>query len=75
MSDESKTIYAGDLAEYQGSVKALAGCRCEVFDRRQRVCIHVLLADGRIITRWVKPGNLKRLGGGCSVKTGMRAEG
>lgn len=60
----SGIIHNGDLAEYQGRVKALAGCRCEVTDRLQRVCVHVLLADGRIVTRWVKPENLKRLAGG-----------
>jgi hypothetical protein len=57
-------LHNGDLAEYQGSVKMLAGCRCEVIDRLTRVCIHVRLADGRLVTRWVKPESLKRLGGG-----------
>lgn len=66
----SDAIHNGDLAEYQGSVKALAGCRCEVIDRLQRVCVHVRLADGRLVTRWVKPKNLKRLGGGLLDEDG-----
>ena len=65
-------VHIGDLAEYRGTVKTLSGQRCEVIDRLQYICVHVRLADGRLIMRWVKPDNLKRLGGGCLKANGIR---
>ncbi len=81
-----KPIHAGDLAEYQGSAKALAGCRCVILNTPlrgkvaartpSRVRVVVRLGDGRVVTRAVKSESLKRLGGGCleTKGRGMRDE-
>lgn len=58
-------VHAGDLAEYCGTVKALAGRRCEVVEvLLARVRVAFRNYDGAMITCNVKAANLKRLGGG-----------
>ena len=62
MSDQTNP---GDLAEYCGTVKALAGRECEVVEQllsRMRVAFRN--DAGAIVRRNVKCKNLKRLGGG-----------
>lgn len=61
------TVHTGDLAEYAGSHKALAGVKCEIGDRTatgKRVRCTLRLADGSVVVRLIKPDNLKKLGGG-----------
>ena len=61
------TIHTGELAEYAGQYKALAGVKCEVGERTatgKRVRCTLRLADGRVVVRLIKPDNLKKLGGG-----------
>lgn len=63
----SARIHAGDLAEYVGPVKRLAGARLEVDSltpKRTRVRCVIRLANGCTAMRLFKPENLKRLGGG-----------
>lgn len=58
---------AGDLAVYQGTVKALQGLRCEVGARTfTGKCAFAVfrLGDGRVVERVIKLGNLKKVGGG-----------
>jgi hypothetical protein len=57
-------VHAGDLAEYTGTVKALAGARC-VVDQDLLARVRVVFKIGAsTIVRNVKRKNLKRLGGG-----------
>lgn len=61
----SEAVHAGDLAEYRGTVKALAGQRCIVEqDLLARVRVAFRTDDGAVIVRNVARKNLKRLGGG-----------
>lgn len=61
-------INTGDLAEYQGRVKALAGCRCVVnswtaSQKRVRVVFRDAAGEDLFETV-VKPDNLTPVGGG-----------
>ncbi len=60
----SDTIHAGDLAEYQGKVKEFAGDRCEVLTLTAKRVLVAFPCGGAYGTRYIKPENLKRLGGG-----------
>lgn len=69
------TIHNGDLAKYTGRVKELRGRTCEVEERmpcRVRVVFYLNTGYAR---RNVTERNLKKVGGGGYLKTGMRAEG
>ena len=64
MTDISQQVHAGDLAEYRGTVKLLAGKRCEVIeDSPMRVKVAFSILNITLV-RYVKRSNLKRLGGG-----------
>lgn len=62
-------VHDGDLAEYSGTHKALAGLRCEVGAFTQtgkRVRCTVRLPNGHVVVRLIKPDNLKKVGGGVT---------
>lgn len=64
------TINVGDVAQYAGRSKALAGCRCVVNSwtpSKKRVRVVFRDAGGAdLFEARIKPDNLKRVGGGAA---------